>query len=95
MPPRTARLLTDMLRRVVTDGTGTPANLPGLDIAGKTGTAPVGARGTVATFIGFAPADHPTVAIAVVLELPRGGFGGTTAAPIAARVIRDVLRGRR
>jgi penicillin-binding protein A len=95
MPSRTARLLTDMLRRVVTDGTGTPANLPGLKIAGKTGTAPFGARGTVATFIGFAPADHPTVAIAVVLELPRGGFGGTTAAPIAARVLHEVLRGPR
>jgi len=81
----------------VTQGTGTAANLGGLDIAGKTGTAPArgSARGTVASFIGFAPADHPTVAIAVVLNIPRGGFGGTAAAPIAARVIRDVLRGHR
>jgi peptidoglycan glycosyltransferase len=93
-----ARLLTQMLRRVVTQGTGTAANLPGLGIAGKTGTAPAGGadgRGTVASFIGFAPADHPTVAIAVVLAAPRGAFGGTAAAPIAARVIRDVLRGSR
>jgi len=97
MAPQTARLLTQMLRRVVTQGTGTAANLGGLDIAGKTGTAPArgSARGTVASFIGFAPADHPTVAIAVVLNIPRGGFGGTAAAPIAARVIRDVLRGHR
>lgn len=95
MPARTARLLTEMLRRAVTQGTGTAANLQGLDIAGKTGTAPAGGAGahrTVATFIGFAPADHPTVAIAVVLTSPHGGFGGTEATPIAARVIRDVLR---
>lgn len=96
MSAQAARLLTQMLRRVVTQGTGTAANLPGLGIAGKTGTASAGGvdgRGTVASFIGFAPADHPTVAIAVVLAAPRGAFGGTAAAPIAARVIRDVLRG--
>jgi peptidoglycan glycosyltransferase len=98
MSAQAARLLTQMLRRVVTQGTGTAANLPGLGIAGKTGTAPSGGadeRGTVASFIGFAPAEHPTVAIAVVLTAPRGAFGGTAAAPIAARVIRDVLRGPR
>lgn len=96
MSARAARLLTQMLRRVVTHGTATAANLPGLSIAGKTGTASISAsnaQGTVVSFIGFAPADHPTVAIAVVLTAPRGAFGGTAAAPIAARVIRDVLRG--
>jgi peptidoglycan glycosyltransferase len=92
MSARAARLITQMLRRVVTDGTATAANLPGLSIAGKTGNAPAGpGKGTVVSFIGFAPADHPTVAIAVVLTAPRGAFGGTVAAPIAARVIRDVL----
>lgn len=98
MTAGTAGLLAQMLRRVVTQGTGTAANLPGLRIAGKTGTAPAGgangAHGTVASFIGFAPADHPTVAIAVVLTVPRGGFGGIEAAPTAARVIHEVLRGR-
>ncbi len=97
MPARTAQLLTQMLRRVVTHGTATAANLPGLSIAGKTGTAHArGAtgQGTVASFIGFAPADHPTVAIAVVLADSGGGFGGTTAAPIAARIIRSALAGR-
>lgn len=96
MSARIARLLTQMLRRVVTHGTATAANLPGLDIAGKTGTAPVGGAGrdheVVASFIGFAPAAHPRVAIAVVLAAPHGGFGGTDAAPVAARVIGDVLR---
>ncbi len=97
MTAQTAQLLTQMLRNVVTHGTGTAANLPGLRIAGKTGTAHAGSasgQGTVASFIGFAPADHPTVAIAVVLADSRGGFGGTEAAPIAARIIRAVLSER-
>ncbi|MBV9465628.1 MAG: hypothetical protein JO169_05890 [Solirubrobacterales bacterium] len=90
---RTARLLIEMLRTVVSQGTGTPADLGGLTIAGKTGTAAAGAGGggTVVSFIGFAPAAHPTVAIAVVLRDPRGGFGGAVAAPIAARIIRTAL----
>jgi peptidoglycan glycosyltransferase len=96
MPAQTARLLTQMLRRAVIHGTATAANLPGLRIAGKTGTAHASrasGQGTVASFIGFAPSDRPTVAIAVVLADSKGGFGGTTAAPIAARIIRSVLRG--
>lgn len=85
---QTARLLTEMLRTVVSQGTGTPADLGGLPIAGKTGTAAAGGgRGTIVSFIGFAPAAHPTVAVAVVLHDPRGRFGGTVAAPIAARII--------
>jgi peptidoglycan glycosyltransferase len=97
MPATTARALRQMLRRVVTHGTATAANVPGLDVAGLTGTAPAGgsnAHATVASFLGFAPAAHPTVAIAVVVTDPKGGFGGTVAAPIAARVLRDVLRGQ-
>jgi penicillin-binding protein A len=89
--PRTAGLLADMLRSAVSQGTATPAGLAGLRIAGKTGTAHVGAGDTVVSFIGFAPAAHPTLAIAVVLRDPRGRFGGTVAAPIAARVIRSAL----
>jgi peptidoglycan glycosyltransferase len=94
---RTARLLTEMLRQTVTSETGTAADVLGVPIAGKTGTAPAGAggHGTVVSFIGFAPAAHPTVAIAVVLRDPRGGFGGTVAAPIAARVIRTALNDAR
>lgn len=90
---QTARVLTDMLRNVISEGTGTPANLTGLPMAGKTGTAQAGAgeRGTVVSFIGFAPAAHPRLAIAVLVRDPRGGFGGTVAAPIAARVIRSAL----
>lgn len=97
MPAQTAQLLTQMLRRAVTHGTGTAANLPGVTIAGKTGTAhanDTSGQGTVASFIGFAPAEHPTVAIAVVLADSKGGFGGTTAAPIAAHIIRSILTER-
>jgi penicillin-binding protein A len=95
---RTARTLREMLRRVVANSTATAANVPGLSVAGLTGTAPAGGanpRATVATFIGFAPAVHPTVAIAVVVTDPHGGFGGTEAAPIAARVLRGLLHARR
>jgi cell division protein FtsI/penicillin-binding protein 2 len=95
MTPRSAHALTQMLRDVVVRGTGTAANLRGLRIAGKTGTARVSSRETVVSFIAFAPANRPTVAVAVLLRDPRGGYGGTVAAPIAARVIRALLTGRR
>nr|MDQ2897735.1 penicillin-binding transpeptidase domain-containing protein [Actinomycetota bacterium] len=94
MTPATARALTAMLRGVVTSGTGTPADLRGGRIAGKTATVPLSTRRDGVTdvwFVGFAPADHPTVAVAVALELKHGGFGGTSAAPIAARVIASLL----
>ncbi len=90
----TARALTGMMREIVEQGTATPADLAGLQIAGKTGTAHVGARGSKQTqpwFIGFAPADDPKIAIAVTLSDVNGGYGGTDAAPIAARVIRKLL----
>jgi penicillin-binding protein A len=97
MSPPTAKALTQMLRDAVTRGTGTAANLAGLRIAGKTGTARVSgssSRETVDSFIAFAPADRPTVAVAVLLRDRHGGFGGTVAAPIAAQVIRALLTGR-
>ncbi len=97
MSARAARALTQMLRQVVTQGTGTAANLAGLQIAGKSGTARVSpsSRATLESFIAFAPAEHPTVAVAVLLRDPHGGYGGTDAAPIAAHVIRALLAARR
>ncbi len=85
----TARALAQMLRQVVTHGTATGANVRGLQIAGQTGTD-AHARGADLWFVGFAPADHPTVAIAVALK-DATGFGGTEAAPIAAKVIASLL----
>ena len=91
--PQTAQELNLMMQSVVTGGTGTAAQIPGVPVAGKTGTAETGNSGINTTwFIAFAPADHPRVAIAVVLQ-NQTGFGGTTAAPIAKTVMEALLRG--
>jgi peptidoglycan glycosyltransferase len=93
MKPSTARALSQMLRQVVTHGTATSVNVRGLQIAGQTGTSARSATRSLRSdlwFVGFAPADHPTVAIAVVLKDAKG-FGGTEAAPIAAKVIANLL----
>jgi peptidoglycan glycosyltransferase len=89
---KTARDMTDMMVAVVRGGTGTRANIAGVTVAGKTGTAEVdvgGKRKNHAWFICFAPAEDPKVAVAVVSEL--GGVGGEVAAPLAARILLGVL----
>jgi peptidoglycan glycosyltransferase len=89
---QTADELTAMMESVVSGGTGTAAQIPGVAVAGKTGTAETGAPGVNTTsFIAFAPADAPRVAIAVFLENQRG-VGGRTAAPIAKTVMETLLR---
>jgi peptidoglycan glycosyltransferase len=90
---QTADELTRMMELVVTGGTGTQASIPGVRVAGKTGTAEVG-RGNIHTtwFAAFAPADAPRVAIAVVVENQLNGFGGTISAPIAKQVMEALLR---
>jgi peptidoglycan glycosyltransferase len=83
-----------MMRTVVESGTGTAVQLPGIQVAGKTGTAQVGAVGSNVTqpsFVAFAPADRPRIAIAVIVERSQGGFGGTVAAPIARAVLESLL----
>ena len=89
---RTAATMTTLMRAVVTGGTGTGASIPGVEVAGKTGTAEVdvnGRRRNHAWFICFAPANDPRVAVAVVAEY--GGVGGEVAAPLARRVLEGVL----
>jgi peptidoglycan glycosyltransferase len=89
--PQTAGQLTSMMQAVVTGGTGQAAQIPGVAVAGKTGTAETGNSGINTTwFIAFAPADHPRVAVAVVLQ-NQTGFGGSTAAPIAKTVMEALL----
>lgn len=90
MSKKTAAQLNVMMRSVVEEGTGNPANVEGLNLAGKTGTAEV-PGGNQAWFIGFAPAENPRYAIAVTIE-KTDGFGGTVAAPIAASVLKDLLQ---
>jgi peptidoglycan glycosyltransferase len=94
MKPSTAQALSQMMRRVVEEGTGQPAQLGGISVAGKTGTASIGATGSGLTepwFIGFAPANNPKVAVAVTVARTQGGFGATVAAPIAKDVMQTLL----
>ena len=94
--PDTAAQLTDMMTAVVESGTGRQAAVPGVSVAGKTGTAQHAAGAAPhAWFTGFAPADNPEVVVAVVVE--DGGragseaYGGSVAGPISAAVMRAVL----
>lgn len=88
----TAAELTAMMVRVVESGTATGAQIPGVSVAGKTGTAETGVQGANDTwFIAFAPAENPRVAVAVTLS-NQASTGGATAAPIAKDVIEAVLR---
>lgn len=96
--PRTADELTEMMVAVVADGSGRAAALPGVEVAGKTGTAEYGTNGAAhAWFTGFAPADDPTIAVAVVIESATddwtGETGGLVAAPVAAAVIEQAVNG--
>jgi penicillin-binding protein A len=94
MKPETAEQLTAMMSRVVEEGTGTAAALAGVRVAGKTGTAEVGANRefTQPWFICFAPVENPRIAIAVTVERTTGQ-GGTVAAPIAKSVLEALLGG--
>ena len=92
--PRTAAELNQMMQLVVQGGTGTTAQIPGVPVAGKTGTAEIGIPGVYdAWFVAFAPADHPRYVVAVVVEKQPNGFGGSISAPIA-KVILEKLLGR-
>ncbi len=82
--------LQAMMESVVEAGTATTARIPGVAVAGKTGTAERGDGSNNAWFISFAPADDPDVAIAVVVENTTGQ-GGQVAAPIAKRVMETLL----
>jgi penicillin-binding protein A len=91
---RTAQELTQMMEGAVTSGTGTAAQIPGIPVAGKTGTAETGIPGRYTSwFIAFAPANAPRVAVAVVLQ-DQTGFGGQVAAPIAKTVMQAILAGK-
>jgi cell division protein FtsI (penicillin-binding protein 3) len=101
--PQVARQLTAMLEEVVEKGTGTRATLAGHRAAGKTGTAqkvdPIHGGYSdkrLASFLGFAPADAPRVAILVVIDEPEGKgvdvAGGTVAAPAWGAIAHEALR---
>jgi cell division protein FtsI (penicillin-binding protein 3) len=90
--PSTARALVPVFERVVEEGTATAAQVDGLRIAGKTGTANkvvagIYESGTRASFAGFFPADDPRAAIVIILDDPQtSSYGGRVAAPIFGRI---------
>ncbi|MFH1198877.1 MAG: penicillin-binding transpeptidase domain-containing protein [Candidatus Omnitrophota bacterium] len=98
--PNTALRLRAILSGVVEEGTGRMAKIEGISAAGKTGTAQkLEPNGTyshskfVGSFVGFAPADVPMVAIAVIIDEPHPNYyGGVVAAPVFKNVASDVIR---
>ncbi len=90
--PETFSLIKDGMIGVVERGTGTLAKVPGINIAGKTGTAQNPHGKDHAWFIAFAPVENPKIAMAVLVE--NAGFGGSISAPIARELIKYYLQGR-
>ena len=87
-----AQELTDMMVSVVEEGSGQLAAVPGVRVAGKTGTAEFGDSGAAhAWFTGFAPADDPQIAVAVVVESATDNWTGETGGQVAAPVARAML----
>jgi cell division protein FtsI (penicillin-binding protein 3) len=90
----TAEMVTRMLAYAVEDGTGVNAQIPGYQVAGKTGTARIPAPDGsgylegqyIASFIGYLPAGDPKVVVAAILDRPAAGYGGLAAAPLFKRV---------
>lgn len=94
--PQTAAQVTKLMLSVVDspDGTGVAAQIPGVQVAGKTGTAQTGTGKTDDWFVAFAPANNPQIAVSVVLpDQPSGTEyqGGTLSAPIAKSMIETYL----
>jgi len=93
----TARMLTRMLASVVETGTGGAAQIPGYQVAGKTGTARKLVEGRyvrryMASFVGFLPASDPRVVIVVSIDEPRTVYGGVAAAPVFSEIARHVIQ---
>jgi cell division protein FtsI (penicillin-binding protein 3) len=93
--PETARAVTGMLQKVVTEGTGTKAQIAGYPVAGKTGTAakaPYDSGEYNASFAGFAPANNPRLAAIVVMDSPQGSiYGADAAAPVFQQIMQFAL----
>jgi cell division protein FtsI (penicillin-binding protein 3) len=99
LKPGIASQVTEILEKVVSEGTGKAAQIPGIRVAGKTGTSqkidPKGGyshSNFMATFAGFAPAENPRLAMVVVLDDPKPlYYGGTVSAPVFKDVIEKSL----
>jgi penicillin-binding protein A len=93
MSTQTAAELTQMMTKVTEEGTAAGLTVGGQSFAGKTGTAEIDPATGINRpwFIGFAPADNPQVAVAVMLERCQGCFGGEIAGPIATQVMESLI----
>lgn len=99
VPPNIARNVVHMLQSVVTKGSGKKAQIPGYNVAGKTGTVhKVGAGGYeydqyISLFAGIAPATNPRLAMVVMVNDPKGRkyYGGEVSAPVFSRVMEGAL----
>lgn len=99
---KTSAQMVDVLTKVVTEGTGQAAQIPGINVAGKSGTAQkidpatgeYSATDYIASFAAFAPAEKPKIAILVVVDSPQEGDhqGGTVAAPRAKAILQGALQ---
>lgn len=96
--PQTASEITALLEKTVVSGTGQKAFVKGFRVAGKTGTAQVaGPKGYIpdkyiSSFVGFAPADKPQIAVLVMVDEPQGEYyGGTVAAPAFSDLVEKIL----
>lgn len=96
----TSAIMREMLESVVTKGSGKNAYIPGYRVAGKTGTAQKYSEGggikqgaVIASFIGFAPADDPQVAVLFMVDEPQVAvdFGSVVAAPYVKMILEDTL----
>ena len=92
---QTAATMTTMMESVVERGTGTPAQIPGVAVAAKTGTAQTATGLPDVWFVAFAPAQNPQIAVAVLLlnggGAGPGATGGTVAGPLAKQIIQAAL----
>ena len=96
--PQTAQIITDMMVNAVDRGEAQWTKLKGYSIAGKTGTAQIPVAGhydqekTIASFVGFAPADHPKFTMLVKLREPQSSpWAAETAAPLWMSIAKDLL----
>jgi peptidoglycan glycosyltransferase len=89
MSAEVASTMRDFMVSVIDNGQANGVQIPGVKVGGKTGTAESGQGTSHAWFIAFAPADNPTIAVAVVVE--NGGQGGVVASPVAGAVLAAAL----